>query len=53
MLKSSLHDFSDAYILVKELIRIREAWPDAVARHYEKNKQGSKQIAKGILVIAL
>ena len=52
MLKSSLHDFSDAYILVKGLI-IREAWPDAVARHYEKNKQGSKQIAKGILVIAL
>ena len=52
MLKSNLYDFSDAYILVKGLIRIREAWPDAVAR-YEKNKQGSKQIAKGILVIAL
>ena len=51
MLKSSLYDFSDAYILVKGLIRIREAWPDE--RHYEKNKQGSKQIAKGILVIAL
>ena len=51
MLKSSLYDFSDAYILVKGLIRIREAWPDAV--DYEKNKQGSKQIAKGILVIAL
>ena len=41
MLKSSLCDYSDAYILVKELITITGAGDDAAARQADKRNKGT------------
>ena len=40
MLKSSLYDYSDAYILVKGTITIAEAGTDAAARHADERDKG-------------
>ena len=55
MLKSSLCDYSDAYIFVKGKITIREAGADAAARQEDERNKGVafKNCAPLPLVLAI